>query len=433
MTLPNHHAQAIIDRVLQGRSREDAVQRLSPRLPVTEPLPERLKSFTDHSVVALHKRRELLASLGICTTQLAGEGPEIEPEQLAGNIENQVGMARIPVGVVGPLRVNGSAAHGDFYVPMATTEGALVASYHRGAMLVSQAGGATAICLTEILTRAPVFQFESVRDVGLFLAWLLPEFPQLQAIVGQTTAHGKLRDVQTSIVGKEVFLLFEYTTGDASGQNMVTVATQALCQWIVENSPVVPQHWFIDGNMSGDKKATVQAFSYARGKKVVAESVLPALLVRRILNTTPEQIVRYAALSAIGGIQSGSIGVQGHYANGLAAVFLACGQDVACVSEAAVGLTRMDITKEGDLYVSVSVPNLICGTVGGGTSMPTAKECLTMLGCAGAGHARKLAEIFAALLLCGEISITGAMAAGEFAAAHQKHGRKSTAGGGNPS
>ncbi len=429
MTLPNHHAQSIIERVLQGRTPAAALERLSPRLPSIEPLPERLKSFTDHSVEALQKRRDLLASMGISTSQLAGEGPEIDPIALAGNIENQVGMARVPVGVVGPLRINGSAAHGDFYVPMATTEGALIASYHRGAMLVSQAGGATSICLTEILTRAPVFQFESVREVGLFLSWLLPEFPQLQAIVGQTTAHGKLCDVQTSIVGKEVFLLFEYTTGDASGQNMVTVSTQALCQWIVENSPVAPQHWFIDGNMSGDKKATVQAFSYARGKKVVAEAILPALLVRRILNTTPEQIVRYAALSAIGAIQSGSIGVQGHYANGLAAVFIACGQDVACVSEAAIGLTRMDLTNQGDLYVSVSVPNLICGTVGGGTSLPTAKECLAMLGCAGAGHARKLAEIFAALLLCGEVSITGAMAAGEFAAAHQKHGRKPPSGG----
>jgi hydroxymethylglutaryl-CoA reductase (NADPH) len=430
MTLPNQHAQTVLDRILGGRTPEEALQRLTPRLPSEEPLPERLKSFTDHSAAALQARRELLARQGIVTTQLAGEGDEIAPEELAGNIENQIGMARIPVGVVGPLRINGSAAHGDFYIPLATTEGAMVASYHRGAMLASMAGGVTSICLTEIVTRAPVFVFESVRDVGVFLAWLLPQFEHLESIVSRTTAYGKLKDVQTSIIGKEVFLLFEYSTGDASGQNMVTVSTQALCEWIIENSPMQPVHWFVDGNMSGDKKATVQSFSYARGKKVVAEAVLPARYVKRLLNTTPEQVVRYVQLSTIGGVQSGSIGVQGHFANGLAAFFIACGQDVACVSEASIGVTRVDITSTGDLYVSVSIPNLICGTVGGGTRIPTARECLAMIGCEGAGNARKLAEICGALLLCGEVSITGAMAAGDFAQAHQKHGRRPSAGNG---
>jgi hydroxymethylglutaryl-CoA reductase (NADPH) len=265
--------------------------------------------------------------------------------------------------------------------------------------------------------------FESIRQVGAFLGWLLPRFDELQSVVSTQTSHGKLIDLRTSIVGKEVYLLFEFTTGDAGGQNMVTIATQAICKWIEAGSPVAAQYWYIDGNMSGDKKATAQAFSYARGKKVIAEAVVPVRLVRRFLHTTPNQMFRYWQVSAMGGIQSGSIGIQGHYANGLAAMFIACGQDAACVSEAAIGMTRMDVTDDGDLYVSVSLPNLICGTVGGGTHLPTATECLEMIGCKGSGKARKFAEICAATVLCGELSIIGAMAAGDFAEAHASYGR----------
>ncbi len=423
MTVPNVHAQTILQRILNGRTAEEALERLAPRDHKTDPLPPRLTATADHSEAAMWKRRELLLEQGISTTQLAGCETEVAPEKLAANIENQIGMARIPVGVAGPMRVNGSCAHGDFYVPLATTEGALVASFHRGALVASLAGGVTVSCLTESVTRAPCFMFESLREVGVFIAWLLPEYQQLQTVVAATTAHGKLIDLQTSIVGKEVYLLFEFTTGDASGQNMVTIATQAICQWIIDRTPIRPQHWFIDGNMSGDKKATSQAFSYARGKKVIAECVLSAQLVRRFLHTQPADMFRYWQVSALGGIQSGSIGIQGHYSNGLAAVFIACGQDPACVAEAAVGITRMDLTAAGDLYVSVALPNLICGTVGGGTQLPTARECLEMLGCFGADRARRFAEICGALVLCGEISIIGAMAAGDFTSAHARYGR----------
>lgn len=425
MPVPNEHAKTIIERILDGRSPEEALQRLRPRSHKQEPLPPRLTSTTDHSLEAMNKRLELLAGQGIELTQLSGAGSEIEPEALSANIENQIGFARVPVGVVGPLRVNGTRAHGDFYVPMATTEGALVASFHRGALVAGMAGGVTVTCMTESVTRAPCFQFQSVAEVGQFVAWLLPNFDQLQDVVSKVTSHGKLIDLQTSILGKEVYLLFEFTTGDAGGQNMVTISTQGICDWILQQSPVKPQHWFIDGNMSGDKKATSQSFAYARGKKVVAECLVPAKLVRRFLHTEPEQMFRYWQISVLGGVQSGSIGVQGHYSNGLAAMFIACGQDPACVAEAAVGITRMDVTEEGDLYVSVSLPNLICGTVGGGTHLPTARECLEMLDCYGGGKAAKFAEICGAVVLCGEISIIGAMAAGDFADAHASYGRKS--------
>lgn len=423
MAVPNEHARVILQRILGNESIERASGNLSPRDHKTDPLPPRLTATHDHSSEALLQRRELLASQGIATDQLANDVVQISPESLAANIENQVGMARIPVGVAGPLRINGTSAHGDFYVPLATSEGTLVASYHRGAIVASMSGGVTAACLTESVVRAPCFVFNSLQSVGTFLAWLLPRFDDLKTVVSNQTSHGKLIDLRTSIVGKEVYLLFEFTTGDAGGQNMVTICTQAICKWIEANSPTQANEWFIDGNMSGDKKATAQAFSYARGKKVLAEAIVKSRLVHRFLHTTPEKMFRYWQVSAMGGIQSGSIGIQGHYANGLAAMFIACGQDAACVSEAAVGMTRLDVTNEGDLYVSVSLPNLICGTVGGGTHLPTAAECLEMIGCRGSGKARKFAEICAATVLCGELSIIGSMSAGDFADAHASYGR----------
>jgi len=344
--------------------------------------------------------------------------------ELAGNIENFIGFARLPVGVVGPLRVNGASAQGDYYVPFATTEGALVASYHRGAHVVSQAGGVTALCLTESVARAPCFVFRNLAEAGQFLAWVLPRFDSLQEVVARTSRHCRIADVKPTVNGKEVYLIFEYTTGDAAGQNMVTLATEAICKELLATAPVQPQHWFLEGNMSGDKKATLLAFTYARGKKVVAEATVPGKLVRRFLHAEPEDLVRYWQISILGGIQSGSIGVQGHFANALAAIFIACGQDAACVSEASVGVTRMDVVDGDSLYVSVSLPNLIVGTVGGGTYLPTARECLEMMGCYGTGHAREFAEICAAAALAGEVSIIGALAAGDFGEAHASYGRK---------
>jgi hydroxymethylglutaryl-CoA reductase (NADPH) len=207
---------------------------------------------------------------------------------------------------------------------------------------------------------------------------------------------------------------------------MVTIATEALCRHLVDKSTLKPERWYVEGNMSGDKKATMLSFLSARGKKVIAEVVIPAKLLKKIIHVTPLQMVQYGHAALLGGTQSGSIGVQGHYANALAALFIACGQDVACVSEAATGLTDMDITEQGDLYASVTLPNVIVGTVGGGTHLPTAHECLGMLGCVGKGTARKFAEICTATILAGEISIMGALASGEFASAHAKYARGKT-------
>ena len=376
-------------------------------------------------------RRLFLQEQGLAVDQLAGRGQEISPTELKGNIENFIGYAKVPVGVIGPLRINGSNAHGDFYVPLATTEGALVASYNRGAKIVSQAGGVTTLCLTEAVLRSPCFVFDNLIEAGQFLAWVLPRFDTLQEIISRTSRHCRLEGLKTAVLGKELYLIFEYTTGDAAGQNMVTLATEAICRDLLEKAPVKPRHFFLEANLSGDKKASMLAFTFARGKKVVAEATVPREIVKKHLRAEPADLVRYWQVAILGGIQSGSIGVHGHYANALAALFIACGQDVACVSEAATGLTRMDVTATDGLYLSVSLPNLIVGTVGGGTALPTAKECLQMMDCYGEGRARKFAEICAATVLAGELSLIGAITAGEYGQAHALYGRKARRPAGN--
>lgn len=421
----NKLAKEILDRVVGDRDAAAMAAQLAPRLPAADPLPPSIPAKDEYSVAAMAKRQEFLRSRGFSIDQLTGAGDEIDPAKLSGNIESLVGFARVPVGVIGPLRINGSVAHGDFYVPLATTEGALVASFQRGARLISESGGAAALCLTESVTRGPGFVFNSALEAGRFLAHVLNGMDAIARTVASSSRHARLLDVIPSMVGKEVFLLFQFTTGDAAGQNMVTLATEAICRQLVESCPVKPVTWFVEANLSGDKKATHLAFQETRGKRVVSEVVVPRPLVSKFLHTTPEQIKRYWENAMLGSLQSGSIGMQGHVANGLTALFLACGQDVACVSEAAVGLTRFDVTEAGDLYLSLTLPTLIVGTVGGGTHLPTARECLEMVGCVGGGNqqARKFAEICGVTALAGELSIAGALAAGEFSSAHATFGR----------
>ncbi|MCK4544359.1 hydroxymethylglutaryl-CoA reductase [candidate division WOR-3 bacterium] len=414
----------IISLILNGKSPPEIISKLQLSLPKNKPLSHSIPFETSLEKTVIDKRIEILKKQGINLNYVT-EKKKIENfKQYEGNIENFVGFAKVPIGVIGPLRINGIYANGDFYVPLATTEGSLVASYNRGAKIISYSGGARVMCLTERLSRAPGFRFANLIEVGEFLIWIVSKFDKFKRIVKTTTKHGRLEDMSTTIEGNLVILNFEYTTGDASGQNIVTIATDKICKYIVKNSPIKPKIWFIESNLSGDKKATSMSYLFVRGKKVTAEVVVPREYSIRMLHAKPEIIMDYYKMSVIGAVQSGSLGTQGHYANGLAGIFIACGQDVACVSEAAIGITRIDITENGDLYFSVTIPNLIIGTVGGGTALPTQKECLKMLGCSGNHKAKIFAEICAATLLGGEISIIGAIASGEFTEAHKKYGRK---------
>lgn len=414
----------LIDRMLAAHSLEELGRMLSPK---SEDLPPRVRNSASTSPEWIERRWSLLGLGDEARAALADDRALADAPLYEHNIENYIGTVKVPVGIAGPLRVNGVYAQGDYYVPLATTEAALVASYSRGSQLISEAGGCTAMLLDEGVSRAPGFAFANVRDCGLFIKWALSEIESLRRAAEQTTRHGRLIGLRFAIEGNHVYLIFDYETGDASGQNMVTIATQAVCEYIVENSPVQPRHMFLEANMSGDKKASALSFTNVRGRKVTAEVTIPAELVRRFLHTTPEKLAKYGIMAGLGGVMMGSMGVQGHYANAFAALYIACGQDAACVAESAVGVTRWEVTDAGELYASVTLPNIMVGTVGGGTGLPSQRACLEILGLAGPNKAAALAEVAAALCLAGELSIAGALCAGDFARAHQRLARKPVA------
>jgi len=399
--------------------------RLIPQTHRQAPVPLRGSRIARRdSVNALWRKLREAGPAGIHDERaLADEQTLDTAERYAANIENMIGTVKVPVGVIGPLSIAGLYANGDFFVPLATTEAALVASYARGADIVARSGGISAAILSEGVLRSPGFRFSNLVEAGLFVDWVVRSATDLRAAAEATTHHGKLVSIDPIMDNDIVFLLCRYTTGDASGQNMVTLATDALCRRIETRCPVRPQHWFVEANFSGDKKSTYLALLSGRGRKVTASATIPASTVEAGLHVSVNGIMNYVQMASIGAALSGQLGAQGHYANGLAALYIATGQDAACVSESAIGMTRME-NRDGDLFVSVTLPNILVGSVGGGTHLPSQKAALNILGLSGDGNAAALAEIAAALCLCGEVSIIGAIAAGEFTRAHRKLARE---------
>jgi hydroxymethylglutaryl-CoA reductase (NADPH) len=393
----------------------------------TAPAPRRLPATTDPSREAMLVRHERLREEGHCIEQIAGAACEIEPALLAGSIEGFIGFARVPLGVAGPVHIEGAAARGDFYVPLATSEGTLVASFQHAFNAINRCGGARAACSQQQVGRAPCFEFANLEEACRFAQWLPTRLDALREAVAGTSRYCRLLEARTAIVGNTVYTLFDFTTGDAAGQNMVTLATQALCQRVLADTPVTPRSWLVESMLSGDKRATALPFRGARGRNASAEVLVPAKQVERYWRTDANGMARAWSQAINGAAQAGTIGLQGNVANAIAALFISCGQDAACVVEASTALTRIERTPAGDVYASVTLPNLIVGTVGGGTYLPTAAECLQLLGCAGAGNAAKFAEICAVVALAGELSIVGGMAGGSFARAHATGGRKALA------
>ncbi len=426
MPLGKEEARRIVQRLLAARSGEQIQKQLAAD---ESTLPQRIQNQARTDADSLERRWQRLPAPQAQTVLVPPRPDALQVYER--HIENLIGELRMPIGVAGPLRVNGLFAKGDFFVPLATTEAALVASYNRGCITISEAGGSTAVLLAEGVTRTPGFVFARVAEAGRFAVWVSEQEEQLRAVAATTTHHGRLEDLRFTLEGNHLYLHLLFNTGDAAGQNMVTLATQKICEFLASAAPVKPVRMYVESNMSGDKKASMQSFLGVRGKLVTAEVVVPAKLVAARLRTTARAMVDYWRVSALGGVLSGTVGVQGHYANGIAALFLATGQDVACVSEASVGVTRMEETEAGDLYAAVTLPNLIVGTVGGGTGLPTQAACLEIMGLAGSGKSAALAEVCAALCLAGELSIIAALSAGHFAAAHDKlaRGSKPEAGG----
>ena len=345
----------------------------------------------------------------------------ISGEAMRGNVENPVGAVQVPLGVAGPLRVEGEHARGLFYVPLATTEGALVRSYERGMVTLSRAGGATVRMLADENRVSPVFVFDGVAEAAVFARALPALFDALKAEAESTTRHGRLLRVEPRPLGREVAVHFVFWTADAHGMNMIVKATDRACRWLVEQGRA--GRYYVFSGAESEKRASGSLFAGGKGKRVVAGARIPPRLARAYLHITPAGMADLWQRTVLGHLQSGSLGYNGHFANGLTALFIACGQDVANVVNSAVGVTSFEVLPGGDLYASVTLPSLTVATVGGGTGLGTARECLEMLGCAGQGGAPKLAEIAAATLLAGELSMGAALASGEFVDAHETYGR----------
>jgi hydroxymethylglutaryl-CoA reductase (NADPH) len=346
-----------------------------------------------------------------------------EPSVLPGNIENFSGVAQVPIGFAGPLKVLGEFAQGDFYIPMATTEGTLVASYNRGMKLLHEAGGVTCTVLDDSMQRAPIFVFENARFSKVFGKWITDNFAQIKAKVEETTKSGKLIDIEQYTVGKLRWLRFNYTTGDAAGQNMVTKATHHACHWMLEKGIEGLEHFSMSANIDTDKKHSQINTLQTRGKRVVAEATIPNDLMTKIMHTSGKAMFRQRQLSNMGTLLAGANNNGSHSANGLTAMFIATGQDVANIAESSAALTYSELKENGDYYWSITIPSLIVATHGGGTGLPTQRECLEMLGCFGKDKVNKLAEIMAAVVLAGEISLGSAIVANEWVSSHEQFGR----------
>lgn len=344
----------------------------------------------------------------------------VNPESTKGNIENIIGFAQVPIGIIGPLKVNGEHANGEFYVPLSTLEGTLIASHNRGAKLITLSGGANVKVYNNAIQRAPVFIFKSIVETFQFLDWVKNNFDTLKDIAESTSKNLKMIGHKPYPAGSAVYLRLEFTTNDAMGMNMITKASRAVCEYLLERFEV--EDFFLEGNVAVDKKSSAMNFINGRGKSVTADVLISRKNTQRLLGATPERIKRLSDLGIIGSSIGGTHGANYHYANGLAAIFLACGQDMANVTESAVGMSYIDV-RDGDLYFSVTLPSLVVGTVGGGTGLGTQKECLSMLGCSGKGTVMKFAEIVAAVVLAGEISLCGAICADDWVDAHEKYGK----------
>lgn len=345
----------------------------------------------------------------------------IPAETLRGNIENPVGSVQMPLGVAGPLLVDGQHARGIFYVPLATTEGALVRSYERGMLTLSRAGGVTTRVTADRNRVAPTFVFDGVAAAHDFARELPGRFEDIRAQAESTTSHGRLLEIACHVVGREVLVELSFSTGDAHGMNMIVKAASKACEWILEHTAA--ERFYVFSGLESEKKASGNLLPGGKGKRVVAGARIPASLLRTHLHVEPQQMADLWRRTVLGALHAHTVGYNGHFANGLTAMFIALGQDVANVANAAVGITNLEVVEGGDFFASVTLPSLTVATVGGGTGLGTSRECLQMLGCLGTGKAAKLAEIVAASLLAGELSIGAAIASGEFVAAHEQYGR----------
>ncbi len=348
--------------------------------------------------------------------------PLDQPEELRGIIENHIGWMPMPMAVAGPLRIDGTYARGEFGVPLCTVEGTLALSMSRGFLLTSLAGGITTRHLKQEMSRSPVFSFEDIVQLPKFLSFIERSFESLKQVAEATTRHGELLRVDCYPIQNSVILDFVYDTKEACGQNMVSIATNEACHWITAQWDG-PVRWLIESNFNGDKNPAAKTVLCGRGHHVVASARIGPKLLRRVLRVTARDVVGAWKLCVRGSQLAGVVGMNKHVDNALAALYLATGQDVACVAENAVGVVDYDILEGDGVYATLTMPSISVGTVGGGTRLAAQKRNLELLGCTGPSSSRKLAEIVCAAALALELSLGGAIVSNEFVDSHAKYGR----------
>jgi hydroxymethylglutaryl-CoA reductase (NADPH) len=345
-----------------------------------------------------------------------------DPHIFRGNIENFVGTIQLPVGVAGPLLIQGDFINEEVYIPLATNEGALVASYNRGMKALTLSGGVRTHLVENQLQVGVTFQLRSQAEALEFAHWAGARQTELKNHAETTTRHGRFLRVESYLLGPRAYLNFYYDTADALGVNMATVATGAATEWIMEHAQPQPSHYYLPGGMQGEKWGNALDYLHSRGRRVTAEVTLTRDVLSQQLHTSSDALEVLWRSMILGKLQSVGLGANFHIANAVTALYLACGQDAAYTS-ALTGVTIFEPKGEGDLLVSLDIPTLGVGTVGGGTGLPTASACLDLLGCVGPGKADRLAEIIAAACLAGEVSTAAAIVTREFVAAHDRLGR----------
>ena len=419
LALGKHKIEVIFDTKPFGKLRlkvDDAIsEEIEDRIVVPR------NGVDDFSDAAIKGRRDFVESFtGEKLNHLVHYS--FDPHSAKGNIENFTGVAQIPIGFAGPITVKGEHAKGDFLIPLATTEGTLVASYNRGMKILNLSGGVLCSVVGDAMQRAPVFVFENAREAREFVKWVNENTDRIREEAEATSRFAKLEYIDTYLASKFAYLRFNFTTGDAAGQNMVGRATFAACSWILDQFPGV-KHFYLESNLATDKKASQVNIMHTRGKRVTAEAVVKRDVLIQHMRVEPEGLFYHYGVANVGTILSGANNNGLHSANGITAMFIATGQDVANVSESSAAIIYADLTPENDLYLSITIPSLIVATYGGGTGLATQRECLSLLGCYGPGQVNKLAEIIAGVVLAGEISLACAISSSDWVSSHESYGR----------
>ena len=345
-----------------------------------------------------------------------------DPEVTKGNVENFTGVTQVPLGFAGPLNVDGEHAKGDFLIPMSTSEGTLIASYNRGIKAINLSGGVSCTVQNDSMQRAPVFIFKNARKAKAFVKWVDNNIDEIRLEAEATSSIAKLQYIDPYLSNRFAYLRFNYSTGDAAGQNMVGRATYAACSWILDHYPNIAK-FYLESNFATDKKASQINIMRTRGKRVTAEAVLKRDVLVQHLRVEPENMYYHHNVSTIGAFFSGANNNGAHSPNAITAIFIATGQDVANVAESSAGILYTELTQAGDLYISLTIPSLIVASYGGGTGLPTQRECLEVMDCYGKGKVKKLAEIIAGVALAGEISLGAAISSLDWVSSHEKYGR----------